>query len=160
MLMVPPSLFYRRPVNLHIPEESNHSCGQSEQAFGSSLYFLTGCPRAESRLNLHLQHFLPPRPPLVGMAGPAARIVPRTRRPIHQCPRRAPPRHRLCQGERPEADGEAPDVRPNESPLLLARPDDFLAVAEGDLQREAVGHGFQNVGYARRYVGAEIGSPA
>lgn len=35
---------------------------------------------------------------------------------------------------------ELPDVRPEEPDLLLPGPDDLLALAEGDLQAEPIGH--------------------
>jgi hypothetical protein len=53
---------------------------------------------------------------------------------------------------RPLADVERPHVRPDEPHLLLARPDDLLALAEGDLQAEAVGDCPQDVGEKPEYL--------
>jgi hypothetical protein len=54
----------------------------------------------------------------------------------------------------------APMLAHTNRTLLLARPPDLVAVAEGDLQAEAVGDRLQDVRHARRRVGAEVRPPA
>src|SRR5262245_49382656 len=61
---------------------------------------------------------------------------PTASRAVHQLLVLAAPGPCLGHRERPQADVERPDVRPDEPHLLLARPDDLLALAEGDLQAE------------------------
>src|SRR5262245_22874850 len=129
----------RRLLQAALSAKTYYSCGQGYEAFGDGLDFVAGWLGAESRVNLLPQQFPPPRAPSVGVAGPSARIVPRTYGPIHQLLCRAFPRPCLGQGERPQADVECTDARPHEPHLLLARPDVLLAVAEGRLQRKAVG---------------------
>ena len=54
---------------------------------------------------------------------------------------------------------ERPDVRPEEPHLLLTRPDDLFAIAEGDLQAEAIRDGRQDISDRGRRVGAEVRQP-
>src|SRR6185312_9651773 len=84
-------------------------------------------------MNLLAQQFTTPGTPLVGVARAARRRVPRRVGAVHQLGRRTAPRPRLGHRERPRADVERTDVRPEESHLLQGRPDDLLTLAEGDL---------------------------
>src|SRR6516162_6140554 len=94
------------------------------------------------------------------MARAAIRIVPWRRAAIHQFTLRSTPRPSLGHRERPEANVKCTDVCPHEAHLLLAGPDDLLAIAERGLQREPIGDRCEDLGHARIRVGAEEGHPA
>src|SRR5262249_30058914 len=79
---------------------------------------------------------------------------------IDQLLLRPTPGPRLGHRERPEADVECTDVCPHEPHLLLAGPDDLLAISERGLQRESIGDRREHLGHGRIRVGAEEGRPS
>src|SRR6516165_5741929 len=93
------------------------------------------------------------------MARAAIRIVPWRRAAIHQLTLRSTPRPSLGHREGPEANVECTDVCPHEAHLLLAGPDNLLAIAERGLQRESIGDRRKDLGHACIWVGAEEGHP-
>src|SRR5512143_1308966 len=100
-------------------------------------------------MNLLRQQLATPRPPLVRVARAPVRVVPRRVGSVYQLLLRPAPGPGLGERERPEADVEGTEVRPHEPHLLLARPDDLLAIAEGRLQGEPVGHRRADLGRVR-----------